>query len=79
MARPPRLDFEGALHHIFDRGNRRQVICEDALDYHFFLSLIERAVRKFEWLVHAYCVMPNHYHLLIETPKAGLSRPGCSS
>ena len=73
MARPPRLDFEGALHHVFDRGNRRQVICEDALDYHLFLSLIERAVRKFEWRVHAYCVMPNHYHLLIETPQAGLS------
>jgi putative transposase len=74
MARPFRVDFEGALHHVFDRGNRRQVICEDALDHQFFLWLVERAVRKFEWLVHAYCVMPNHYHLLIETPKAGLSR-----
>jgi REP element-mobilizing transposase RayT len=74
MPRPPRIDFEGALHHVFDRGNRRQVICEDSLDYHLFLSLIERAVRRFEWLVHAYCVMPNHYHLLIETPNGGLSR-----
>jgi REP element-mobilizing transposase RayT len=74
MARALRVDFEGALHHVFDRGNRRQVICEDALDYQFFLWLVERAVRKFGWLVHAYCVMPNHYHLLIETPKAGLSR-----
>ena len=68
------MDVEGALHHVFDRGNRRQVICEEALDYQFFLWLVERAVAKFEWLVHAYCVMPNHYHLLIETPKAGLSR-----
>jgi putative transposase len=74
MARSPRIDVEGALHHVFDRGNRRQVICEDAIDYQFFLWLVERAVVKFEWLVHAYCVMPNHYHLLIETPKAGLSR-----
>jgi REP-associated tyrosine transposase len=73
MARPPRIDVEGALHHVFDRGNRRQVICEDALDFLFFLALLERAIRKFEWLVHAYCVMPNHYHLLIETPKAGIS------
>jgi putative transposase len=74
MPRSPRIDVEGALHHVFDRGNRRQVICEDVIDYQFFLWLIERAVRRYEWLVHAYCVMPNHYHLLIETPKAGLSR-----
>jgi putative transposase len=50
------------------------VICEDAGDYRFLLWLVERAIAKFEWLVHAYCLMPNHYHLLIETPKAGLSR-----
>ena len=74
MPRPPRIDVEGALHHVFDRGNRRQVICEDVLDYQFFLWLIERAVRRNGWLVHAYCVMPNHYHLLIETPNGGLSR-----
>jgi putative transposase len=74
VPRPPRPDFEGALHHVFDRGNRRQVICENAVDYGFFLSLLERSIAKFEWLVHAYCLMPNHYHLLIETPKAGLSR-----
>jgi REP-associated tyrosine transposase len=73
MARLPRIDVEGALHHVFDRGNRGQVICEDALDYGLFLALLERAVLKFGWLVHAYCVMPNHYHLLIETPKAGIS------
>jgi putative transposase len=74
MARPPRIDVEGALHHVFDRGNRRQLICEESLDYRFLLWLVERAVSRFEWVVHAYCVMPNHYHFLIETPKAGLSR-----
>jgi REP element-mobilizing transposase RayT len=68
------MDYEGALHHVFDRGNRRQLICEERLDYLHFLALVERAAKKFEWLVHAYCVMPNHYHLLIETPAAGLSR-----
>lgn len=73
MPRKPRIDVEGALHHVYDRGNRRQVICEEPLDYRFLLSLVERAVRRFEWLVHAYCLMPNHYHFLIETPKAGLS------
>jgi REP element-mobilizing transposase RayT len=74
MPRKPRLDVEGALHHVYDRGNRRQVICEDRFDFQLFLSLVELAARRFEWLVHAYCVLPNHYHLLIETPKAGLSR-----
>jgi REP-associated tyrosine transposase len=74
MPRPLRADFEGALHHVFDRGNRRQVICEDEIDYRLFLWLLELAARRFKWLVHAYCVMPNHYHLLIETPQAGLSR-----
>lgn len=68
------MDVEGALHHVFDRGNRRQLICEEALDYQFLLWLVGRAVSRFEWVVHAYCVMPNHYHFLIETPKAGLSR-----
>jgi putative transposase len=68
------MDVEGAVHHVFDRGNRRQVVCEDELDFRLFLELLERAARRFEWRVHAYCVLPNHYHLLIETPKAGLSR-----
>jgi putative transposase len=74
MPRPLRIDVEGALHHVFDRGNRRQVICEEPFDYRLFLWLVGRAVDRFKWRVHAYCVMPNHYHLLIETPKAGLSR-----
>jgi putative transposase len=74
MPRKPRIDVEGALHHVYDRGNRRQLICEDRFDFQLFLSLVELAVRRFEWLVHAFCVLPNHYHLLIETPKAGLSR-----
>jgi putative transposase len=73
MPRRPRIDVEGALHHVFARGNRRQVICEDDLDFQLFLALVGRATCKFEWLMHAYCVMSNHYHLLVETPKAGLS------
>lgn len=74
MGRAHRIDVEGALQHVFDRGNRRQLICEEALDHRLLLWLVERAVSRFEWIVHAYCVMPNHYHFLIETPKAGLSR-----
>ena len=74
MARPLRPDFEGALHHVFSRGNRRQVIAEEPLDYRLLFWLVDQAVTRFKWQVHAYCVMPNHYHFLIETPEAGLSR-----
>jgi putative transposase len=74
MARPLRPDFAGALHHVYSRGNRRQRIAEEPLDYRFLFWLVERAVARFKWEVHAYCVMPNHYHFLIETPEAGLSR-----
>jgi putative transposase len=74
MGRQLRPDFEGALQHVYSRGNRRQVICEEPLDYRFLLWLVERAIERFKWDVHAYCLMPNHYHFLIETPAAGLSR-----
>jgi putative transposase len=74
MARELRPDSEGARHHVFSRGNRRQLIAEEPLDYRFLLWLVERAVKRFEWEVEAYCLMPNHYHFLIRTPKAGLSR-----
>jgi putative transposase len=74
MARQLRPDFAGALHHVYSRGNRRQLIAEEPLDYRFLFWLVERAVVRFKWEVQAYCVMPNHYHFLIETPQAGLSR-----
>ena len=74
MARRPRPDFEGALQHVFSRGNRRQVIADEPLDYRLLFWLVDQAVTRCKWQVHAYCVMPNHYHFLIETPEAGLSR-----
>jgi putative transposase len=74
MGRPLRPDFEGARQHVYSRGNRRQDIAEEPLDYGLLLWLVERAVERFKWDVLAYCLMPNHYHLLIETPEAGLSR-----
>jgi putative transposase len=74
MARKHRPDFPGALHHVYSRGNRRQDIADERLDYRFLLWLVDRAVVRFKLKVHSYCVMPNHYHFLIETPEAGLSR-----
>jgi putative transposase len=74
VPRPPRRDFEGALHHVTDRGNRKQAIFEDAVDYECFLYLVGRAVKRFKWRVQDYCLLPNHYHLVIRTPEGGLSR-----
>jgi len=74
MARPLRPDFAGAIHHVTDRGNRRQEISRDPPDYRCLLYLVAQAVKRFKWLVHEYCLMPNHYHFVIETPEAGLSR-----
>jgi len=74
MARPLRIEFEGALYHITSRGDRREAIYEDDTDRHKFLDLLAEAVERFNWVCHAYCLMSNHYHLLIETPEANLSK-----
>ena len=78
MARPLRIQFEGAIYHITSRGNARQEIFLDDADRRAFLEALAEAVDRFGWICHAYCLMPNHYHLLIETPEPNLSR-GCSS
>ena len=74
MARPLRIEFEGALYHITSRGNDRgQIFFTDA-DRVAFLDLLGEVVERFSWICHAYCLMTNHYHFVIETPKANLSR-----
>jgi REP element-mobilizing transposase RayT len=73
MARPLRLQFEGALYHVTARGNAREFIFRASSDYERFLSLLEQVVSRHEWLCHAYCLMGNHYHLLVETPRPNLS------
>ena len=74
MARPLRIQFEGAIYHITSRGNARQEIFLDDADRRAFLEALAEAVDRFGWICHAYCLMPNHYHLLIETPEPNLSR-----
>jgi REP element-mobilizing transposase RayT len=58
---------------VFSRGNRRQEIHLDAIDRCWFLERLEEVVVGFGWLLHAYCLMPNHYHLVLETPEPNLS------
>jgi putative transposase len=74
MARPLRLDYPGAVHHVFVRGVARTVVAVDAADYEHGLHLLERAVLRFELQVHAWCFLPNHSHLLVTSQLGNLSR-----
>lgn len=74
MARPLRIEYEGAHYHVTSRGNERKAVFRDDTDRQKFLELIGRAVEQFGIRVHAYVLMDNHYHLLIETPRGGLNR-----
>jgi len=74
MARPLRVEFPGAVYHITSRSNARQAIFIDDEDRGGFLDVLSIVVERFKWLCHAYCLMENHYHLLIETPNGNLSK-----
>ena len=74
MARPLRLEFAGAVWHITSRGNERKEIFRDDEDRSLFLRLLARMVDRFRWCIHAFVLMGNHYHLLIDTPVPTLSR-----
>ncbi|MGH7960655.1 MAG: transposase, partial [Candidatus Binatia bacterium] len=68
MARPLRVEFAGGVYHVTARGNSRQDIFADDDDRQGFLTLLSHTIERFGWRCHAYCLMSNHYHLLIETP-----------
>ena len=74
MARPLRIEFSGAIYHITSRGNRREVIFEDDSDQDTFLKLFQEACERFHWRCHAYCLMTNHYHFVVETLDTTLSK-----
>ena len=74
MARPLRIEFPGAWHHAMNRGNARQTIFLDKGDYRAFLDLLDECSSMWGLECHAYCLMPNHYHLLLSTPSGNLSR-----
>ena len=75
MARPLRIQFAGALYHLTSRCDRREDIHLDGADRVMFLEALAEVCGRFRWVCHAYCLMSNHYHLLIETrrwPRAGV-------
>lgn len=73
MPRPLRPQIPDGLYHVTTRGNRRQLIVLEDRDCEVFLFLLATVVEQLGWKVHAYCLMTNHYHLLVETPNADLS------
>ncbi len=72
MARPLRLQFPGAVYHLTARGNARQDIYLDDMDRLAFVRRLGHEVQQQRWACYAYCLMSNHYHLLIETPEGNL-------
>ena len=62
------------VYHVTSRGNRQETIFEDDEDREVFLGVLAEVVSRFNWLCHAYCLMGNHYHLVIETPDGKLSK-----
>ena len=72
MARKLRIQYPGAIYHVMNRGDRRDPIFKDDQDYTAFLATLGEACAKAHWQVHAYCLMRNHFHRVLETPNANL-------
>ncbi|MDQ6988927.1 MAG: transposase [Mariprofundaceae bacterium] len=74
MARLLRIEYEGAFYHVTSRGNHQNNIFDDDEDRECFLKIFTDVVSRQGWVCHGYCLMSNHYHLIIETPHANLSK-----
>lgn len=72
MARQPRIEYSGAIYHVMNRGDRREPIIRGRRDGELFVRTLDEACEKTGWQVHAFCLMPNHFHLVMETPQANL-------
>jgi REP element-mobilizing transposase RayT len=74
MARPLRIEIPGALYHVTSRGDRREAIVDDDADRELWLDVLGRTLTRYDGAVLAYCLMDNHYHLVLHTRRANLSR-----
>ena len=74
MARPLRVEYPGAFYHVINRGNAGEDVFKGLRDREKFIEYLEKACSRFSIRIHTYCLMTNHYHLLVETPEANLSR-----
>ncbi len=74
MSRPLRIEYPGAVYHVMNRGLNAKRVFLDKSDYETFLVTLEEACRLFDGIVYSYCLMSNHYHLLVKTPSGNVSR-----
>jgi len=74
VARPLRIEYDGALYHITSRGNEKKPIFRGEIDQNTFLDILHNVNKRYNWFCHAYCLMNNHYHIVIETPDGNLSK-----
>ncbi len=73
MSRPIRIEYPGAVYHVMSRGNEKKPVFKDDRDRESFLNALHQVNKRYHWICHAYCLMGNHYHLLIETPDGNLA------
>ena len=74
MSRPLRIEYPGAWYHVMNRGRRREKIFYEDKDYQLFLDLLGNLQDLYDLEIHAYSLMPNHYHCLVRTPRSNLGR-----
>ena len=74
MGRPLRIEYSGAWYHVTSRGNEHKEVFKSRADREKFLSYLESASVRYGAVIHAFCLMSNHYHLLLETPSGNLSQ-----
>lgn len=74
MARPLRIEIPGGIHHIYDRGNDKHILFRSDADRLFFLAALEETLKRFGWTCLGYCLMDNHYHLVVLTPEPNMSK-----
>jgi REP element-mobilizing transposase RayT len=72
------MEYAGALYHVTSRGDRQEDIYLEDTDREQFLTVLSEVCERYNWVIHAYCLMSNHYHLLLETPDSNLSQGMCS-
>ena len=79
MARPLRITYPGAFYHVTSRGNERKEIFKNKRDREKFLEYLESATQRYDAVIHVYCLMDNHYHILLQTPSVKVESKGVRS
>jgi putative transposase len=74
MSRPLRIEYAGAWYHVMNRGRRLENVFEDRQDYRIFVDILKDASEMWHVKIAAYCLMPSHYHMLLQTPQGNIAR-----